>query len=301
VDGERDVVQVSITEIEGQISEISARNSNASTIPSYDQSQVDRLEQQLRLLRREERDIDQRAKSAINRCALLLRPFRMVFGAFFSGIGCLVFLSLLIENLDKALRSNGPKSGYAIHNSSIPNPLDLLLVVSSTVFPVDYIVYTGIVLFLVLSSMSGMKAVGIRICWVSVYRIRAWKTHPRGLLLAVLSLMYIILALNVVMFSLVPDYTTFGNQHYAHTSTDNKTMVVRCAGTNFLEKQFECTPSRISVLLLSFHYKAWIFGAAYYWLTWTFLVVIAFGSMFTLYRVLRPVRMPEEEEDLIST
>ena len=43
---------------------------------------------------------------------------------------------------------------------------------SSTVFPVDYIVYTGIVLFLVLSSMSGMKAVGIRICWVSVYRIR---------------------------------------------------------------------------------------------------------------------------------
>merc|ERR1712142_1092869 len=114
--------------------------------------------------------------------------------------------------------------------------------------------------------------------------------------------MYIILALNVVMFSLVPDYTTFGNQHYAHTSTDNKTMVVRCAGTNFLEKQFECTPSRISVLLLSFHYKAWIFGAAYYWLTWLFLAAVLGGSLYSLYNLRTPqAPIGEEEDDLLDS
>jgi hypothetical protein len=31
--------------------------------------------------------------------------------------------------------------------------------------------------------------------------------------------MYIIMALNVVMFSLVPDYTMFGNQHFQHNAT----------------------------------------------------------------------------------
>ena len=44
------------------------------------------------------------------------------------------------------------------------------------------------------------------------FNCRAWKTHPRGLLLAVLSLMYITLALNVIMFTLLPDYTMFGDQ-----------------------------------------------------------------------------------------
>jgi hypothetical protein len=39
------------------------------------------------------------------------------------------------------------------------------------------------------------------------------------MLLAVLSLMYIIMALNIVMFSLVPDYTMFGNQHFQHNVT----------------------------------------------------------------------------------
>ena len=44
-------------------------------------------------------------------------------------------------------------------------------------------------------------------------------TPPRGMLLAVLSLMYIIMALNIVMFALVPDYTMFGNQHFQHNIT----------------------------------------------------------------------------------
>ena len=41
-------------------------------------------------------------------------------------------------------------------------------------------------------------------------------------------------------------------------------------------------PSRISVLLLSFHYKAWIFGAAYYWLTWVLLVSVLCGSLYSM-------------------
>ena len=34
----------------------------------FEQSQIDRLEQQIRLLKREQRDLEQRARSLVNRC-----------------------------------------------------------------------------------------------------------------------------------------------------------------------------------------------------------------------------------------
>ena len=44
-------------------------------------------------------------------------------------------------------------------------------------------------------------------------------------------------------------------------------------------------PSRVSVLLLSFHYKVWIFGAAYYWLTWILLVSVLCGSVYSMWHM----------------
>ena len=38
------------------------------------------------------------------------------------------------------------------------------------------------------------------------------------------------------MFSLVPDYTMFGNQHYQHT-VDNKTVVTRCSAKEFPDQK----------------------------------------------------------------
>ena len=84
--------------------------------------------------------------------------------------------------------------------------------------------------------MSGIRNIGIRCCCLTLYKIRAWRTPPRGMLLAVLVLMLIILSQNVVMFSLVPDYTMFGNQHYQHT-VDNKTVVTRCSAKEFPDQK----------------------------------------------------------------
>ena len=84
--------------------------------------------------------------------------------------------------------------------------------------------------------MSGIRNIGIRCCCLSLYKIRAWRTPPRGMLLAVLLLMLIILSQNVIMLSLVPDYTMFGNQHYQHT-VDNKTVISRCSANNFPDQK----------------------------------------------------------------
>jgi len=224
--------------------------------------------------------------------------FQMVTGVLFSLAGFLVFLSLLLANLDKALHSDGPMTGYTLQNTTLPNPLDMLLVLAQQVFPLDYVLYTILILFLLSCSMSGIANVGIRCFCLTFYKIRAWSTLPRGLLLAVLSLMLTILAQNLVLFALLPDYTTFGGQHFRR-SEDNVTTVERCGDNNWPEEEDKCVPSRISVLLLAFHYKAWLFGAAYYWLIWVLLGAVVAGSLFSIYKLRTP--QSDDEDDLIDS
>ena len=227
----RTAVEIEIEDLERDIRAIEDRNSGGQ-VTGYEQTRLERLEQQVRLLRREHRDLDQRAKSLVSRCQLLMRPFQMVFGVIFSVFGFLLFLSLLLTNVDKALHSGGIYTGYALVNSTLPNPADMLLVFTQQVFPLDYILYSLMVLFLLSCSISGITNIGIRCLCLLVYRVRAWRTPPRGMLLAVLLLMFIILAQNVIMLSLVPDYTMFGNQHYIQDLPDGNISVNRCSAKN---------------------------------------------------------------------
>ena len=41
-------------------------------------------------------------------------------------------------------------------------------------------------------------------------------------------MIFMVLALNVVMFSVVPDYTTYGSQSYLVNSTHGETVTKRC-------------------------------------------------------------------------
>jgi len=287
-------VERQIKDIDDKIKEIETRYEN-SNIPRFEQSQLERLEQQARLLKREHRDLDQRAKTVVNRCKVIFRPFQMISGVILSVAGFVIFISLLLSNVDRALNSDGPTTGYNLQNTTLPNPMDLLMVLAQQIFPMDYILYTALVFFLLSTSMSGITNIGIRCFCLSLYKIRAWRTPPRGLLLAVLCLMLIILAQNLVLFSLLPDYTTFGSQHYNHTGE-----ILRCGDRNLPDETNSCIPSRISVLLLAFHYKAWIFGASYYWLIWILIGSVVVGSIFSLYKFRKPA-IDEEAEDLIDS
>jgi len=155
------------------------------------------------------------------------------------------------------------------------------------------------ILFFVFCSMTGIQTIGIRFLWLSVYKIRAQKTKPQAIVLLCLNLIFILLAINVIMFSIVPDYTTYGNQSYINNSTHK---VEKCKD---IEKdESECNMSRISVLLLAFHYKAWVFGVAYYYLTFLFLMVIVVGAVYKIYEMKttsnRETNVEDDEEDLIG-
>ena len=167
-----------------QISSIQNRLQNlqeeGGTRNEFEQEEITRLEREERMLDRQRHELEQVAKSCTNRFLLFLRPFQFMFGIFFALLGLLIFVSILLTNIDKAIHCKDAKSGYVLKNGTLPNPTgllsehydksdvlylidvfitDMLLVYAQVAFPLDYIIYTGIVLFFVISSVFGVKQV----------------------------------------------------------------------------------------------------------------------------------------------
>ena len=109
---EQALVNRSLEDLEEQITAIRARNEGQEhNMPVFERSHLERLEQQARLLRRTSHNLEQRARSCLNRIFGLLRPFQMFFGLFFLCLGFLIFVSLLLTSIDKAMHSDGASSG----------------------------------------------------------------------------------------------------------------------------------------------------------------------------------------------
>ena len=85
-----------------------------SNMTEMERAHLERLEQQVRLLQRRRRSLDQSARSFVNRCILILRPFQFILGAILALFGFLIFLSLLLTSIDKAINSLGKLKSYNV-------------------------------------------------------------------------------------------------------------------------------------------------------------------------------------------
>ncbi|XP_029199199.2 probable lysosomal cobalamin transporter [Acropora millepora] len=271
---------------------IRARHSAGRTMSRRDERLLSRLEGEERVLVRRERHLQAANLSWLNKCLKCCRPFEFVFGILFLLFGLLIFVSLLLTSVDKALNSLGYKYGYALPKAQLPNPINIVLVYAQKVFPLDYCLFVGIVLFFLYCTMSGIRAIGIRCFCIKLYKIRPRKTMPQALLFLILMVMLTMLFLNVMLFTLAPQYVMYGSQRYVpsnahttdgtptnHTST-NRTVPTaspepRACDTDAGEDA--CIMTRAAVFLNRFFYKVWFFGACYYWGTWVFLVMYVIG------------------------
>ncbi|XP_067032637.1 probable lysosomal cobalamin transporter [Acropora muricata] len=272
---------------------IRARHSAGRTMSRRDERLLSRLEGEERVLVRRERHLQAANLSWLNKCLKCCRPFEFVFGILFLLFGLLIFVSLLLTSVDKALNSLGYKYGYALPKAQLPNPINIVLVYAQKVFPLDYCLFVGIVLFFLYCTMSGIRAIGIRCFCIKLYKIRPRKTMPQALLFLILMVMLTMLFLNVMLFTLAPQYVMYGSQRYvpsnAHTTDGTPTNHTISNGTAVPTASPEpracdtdagegaCIMTRAAVFLNRFFYKVWFFGACYYWGTWVFLVMYVIG------------------------
>ncbi|KAJ5779062.1 LMBR1-like membrane protein [Penicillium paradoxum] len=212
----------------------------------------------------------------------ILRPFKLLGGILLLFIAFFTWVSMLLTAIDKAKNSICKhRCGYILAHVNIFNPVNWALVQSAKFFPIDYAIFTFLVLLFFCSSVVGIAVVGIRFLWIRIFQIRKSHTSPQALLLATAMLMLIILALNYSISMIVaPQYATFGPQTFC--DRDPSPFVADCSNNKELIKpcselakssaaQQVCTPSVVSTFLnrVTIHYP--YFGVVFFWAQFFFL------------------------------
>ncbi|KAL3183848.1 hypothetical protein MRX96_033460 [Rhipicephalus microplus] len=231
-----------------------------------------RLEEQLHSLDERQRRLEEFRDSCTYRLRFLIRPLQIVLGVVFALLGLLLWTSLLLSNVDKAMHSLGFHMGYLLEHPELPNPLDVTLVWLQRwgASILDSALILALLLLLIACSTYGLQRIGIWCLFLQMYRLRMGRARPQAVVLLCMALVFVALALNVLLHSACPQYSTYGSQRYQGVN-----------GTQPCDAQAlpdDCVMSRGSAMLESFFFKAWIFGAAFYWATWLFIgsVVISF-------------------------
>ena len=71
-------------------------------------------------------------------------------------------------------------TGSLAAESHLPNPLDTLLVVSSRVFPLDYMVLCAVILAVFAASLLAVTRIGVWFLWLRLYKLRRYASVAEG-------------------------------------------------------------------------------------------------------------------------
>ncbi|KAL2814742.1 hypothetical protein BJX63DRAFT_391412 [Aspergillus granulosus] len=287
---------------------------NHDHLSSKDRRELDALMREERTLIRRQRlaeEAEGEAQGFLMRAWYKLqaffRPFKLLGGVVLLMAVLLTWVSMLLTAIDKAKNSICKhRCGYILGHINIFNPINQILVQSAKVFPVDYMIFTLLVLIFFFGSVVGIATVGIRFLWINIFQVRKGHTSPQALLLMTAMLMLSILALNYTISMVVaPQYATFGRQTFCDRSPDSSGRLPDCRETKHLVKpcseavgndaaQGVCTPSVASTLLNRLMMRFPFFGVIFFWAQFAFLGIYLLALVASL---LRSSKLDEQQLD----
>ncbi|KAF2266035.1 putative lysosomal cobalamin transporter [Lojkania enalia] len=225
------------------------------------------------------------------------RPLKLLGGIVLMVLAVIIFVSMLITGIDKAKNSVcKAHCGYILGKIHIVQPLNWIFVISSKVFPVDYVLFLLLTLFFFCASVVGIATIGIRFLWITIFKIRKGHTSPQALLLTTVLLTLIVLAINYSVAMLVaPQYATYGPQTFCDRSpkhpgeqpdcSDDHKAIKPCSelSDNPVAKDV-CTPSVVSTFINRVTINFPFFGVILFWAQFAFLGVYLIVFVTTLFR-----------------
>ncbi|KAL4996510.1 hypothetical protein BDV10DRAFT_195834 [Aspergillus recurvatus] len=273
---------------------------NPELLSSKDRRELDALVREERTLIRRQRlaqEADGQGQTLLLRAWLRLeaffRPLKLLVGLILFLIVLVTWISMLLTAIDKAKNSICKRHcGYVLGRINIFNPINEIFVQSAKVFPIDYAVFTILVLLFFFGTVVGIAMTGIRFLWVNIYKIRKGHTSPQALLIMTAMLMLAILALNYSISMIVaPQYATFGPQTFCDRLPDSSVVpdlqctVKPCseASDNDAAKSV-CTPSVASTVLNRVTINFPFFGAIFFWGQFAFFGIHLLALVTSLLR-----------------
>lgn len=252
----------------------------------------------------------------------IFRPLKLIGGLLLLIIVLILFASMLISCVDKIKNSVcGTSCGYLLGKTKIFNPVNWLMMITSKVFPIDYIVFLLLTMLFFSASVLGIASIGIRFLWVTLFKIRKGQTSPNAMLMATVLLILIVFALNYSLAMIVaPQYATFGPQTYCDRPSHHPGEQPDCAKHRSAIKpcsersdnpvaKMVCTPSVLSTFLNRITANFPFLGLVDFYAQFAFLGIFFIVFVVMLFRVPRldeeqldeDLREAEEEGLLAST
>jgi len=241
--------------------------SGAKKISKKDSEQLDLLKRKERILARQNTRL-QGEYTGWRKVWSMMKPFMFIFGILFLLFSIIIWVSILLTNIDKAANSGtfcGSQCGFILAYPKVFNPLDYMLTELSKYFPLDYIVLGLIIFYIFFTTLSGIIQIGVRFLWVNLYKIRRGSTPPQGLLLASVILMFSVLSLNMELTTLAPRYANWGSQTYINP---NSTVVVPCS---LDAPPGACYMTQIGTIINRISIRTTFFGIIFFGATWIFI------------------------------
>ncbi len=96
-------------------------------MPVREKRKLAELEQQDAALSRNEESIIIVRQSLFFKCRYVYRPVQIILGIFLILFALLIFISLLLSNINKCIHFVSFKQIFAQGNQTIPNPIDIVL------------------------------------------------------------------------------------------------------------------------------------------------------------------------------
>jgi len=252
----------------------------------------------------------------------VFRPLKLIGGLLLIIVVLIIWASMLITAIDKIKNSTCKANcGYLLAHNKIFNPINWLFVVSSKVFPIDYVVFLILTMIFFTASVVGIATIGIRFLWVTLFKIRKGHTSPQALLMATVLLTLMVLALNYAIAMMVaPQYATFGPQTFCdrpfhngdqQPDCSNHRNAIRACRENARNEEVArmvCTPSVVSTFLNRTTINFPFFGVIDFWAQFAFLGIFMIVFIVMLFRTphldeeqLDEDLQEEEEEGLLAS
>ncbi|KAF1790535.1 hypothetical protein GQ600_2793 [Phytophthora cactorum] len=146
-----------------------------------------------------------------------LSCWKIPIGVVLIILSLLIVVSMLVTSIDKMAHSNFER-GFLLNAPEFPNPMDLLLVLASRVFPLDYVVFAVLFVYLFTISLIVLKRHGLQFLCFRLGRLQPRLTTAATMTMLSLVLMQLAMVGLFALLTLAPQYATFGHQMFADVS-----------------------------------------------------------------------------------
>ncbi|CAF0799568.1 unnamed protein product [Rotaria sordida] len=274
-------IQEQLADIQNQIKILRDRYPRRVKMPSRERHKLEELEQKEAVLSRNEESIKIVRRSLFFKCRFIYRPVQIILGVLLFLFALLIFISLLLSNINKCIHFVSIKHIFAQGNKTLPNPIDIIITWTGKFYPVSYIVLSLLLIYIIVTSLFGLQQLGIWYFWVRMYRFSRGRTKPQAILMLSSLMMFIVVAINAFVYLLIPQYSIYGDQYYASV-VNNATVIVQPC-TQYVTTD-QCEMTVMGRIILRFFYKVWFFGAVYFFLSWLFLIVFLISCIMKIIR-----------------